>query len=416
MMESVATNSRKWVSTGFLILAGIAMLAWGARRVWNVRPADPDALLKQAHAAWKSGRLAEAESNLAALSDLGRPPSVSERLLRAQVAKDRGRIDLALAALDGVPDSDPNAAMIWQTRGLLEFDRNRAAPAESALLRALVKNPRSVEARRALIDLYVIQGRRDDLGGQFKALARSGALSFDDLYLWCLGRRQDIGPAEMTAKLEQMLKNDHADRISRLALAENHRRLGRLAEAEADLAPLGEADPDARAARVRVAIDRGAVDDAGRLLEEGPADHPGLARLRGQLALARGDVAALDHFRAVLARLPDDRDALFGAGQSLRLAGKSAEGEPYLEAARARDHLEWQIQNARSSFERDDPKVLSALGDACRSVGRLPEAQGWYRLALARDPLAAELQKRLFELDAAIARENEKSRLTGPRR
>jgi tetratricopeptide (TPR) repeat protein len=416
MMESMAPKSRKWVSTGFLVLVGITMLSWGARHISKAPPADPDALLNKAHAAWTSGRLAEAESNLAALSDLARPPSVPERLLRAQVAKDRGRIDLALAALDGVPDSEPNAALIWQTRGLLEFERNRAAPAESALLRALEKNPRSVEARRALVDLYVIQGRRDDLGAQFKSLAGSSALSFDDLYLWCLGRRQDIGPAEMAAKLEQILKNDRADRISRLALAENHRRLGRLAEAEADLAPLGEGDPDARAARVRVAIDRGAADDARRLLEEGPAEHPGLARLRGQLALARGDMAALDHFRAVLAKLPDDRDALFGAGQSLRLAGKSAEGEPYLEAARARDHLEWRIQNARSSFERDDPKVLSALGDACRAVGRLPEAQGWYRLALARDPLAADLQKRLFELDAAIARDDEKSGSTKPRR
>ena len=47
--------------------------------------------------------------------------------------------------------------------------------------------------------------------------------------------------------------------------------------------------------------------------------------------------------------------------------------------------------------------MLSALGDACLALGRLPEAQGWYRLALARDPLAAAVQKRLFDLDAKLA-------------
>ena len=113
------------------------------------------------------------------------------------------------------------------------------------------------EARRGLIDLYAIQGRKSDLAAQFKALARSTALNFDDLYLWCLGRRHDVGPALIAAKLEAMLRNEPSDQVTRLALAENHRRLGRLGEALKDLAPLPAADPVARAARARLAIDRG---------------------------------------------------------------------------------------------------------------------------------------------------------------
>ena len=113
-------------------------------------------------------------------------------------------------------------------------------------------------------------------------------------------------------------------------------------------------------------------------------------------------MAAVNHFRLALAADANDRDTLFGLGQSLRLAGQAAAAVPYLEAARARDHLEWLVQNARSSFEHDDPRSLTALGDACRSLGRVPEAQGWYRLALARDPLSGDIQKRLFELDAKL--------------
>ena len=87
------------------------------------------------------------------------------------------------------------------------------------------------------------------MSAQFRALANSGSLSFDDLYLRCLGRRQDVGPAEIAAKLKAMLQNEPDDRLTRLALAENHRRLGQLAEAESDLAPLSPADPDAIAGR-----------------------------------------------------------------------------------------------------------------------------------------------------------------------
>ena len=43
-----------------------------------------------------------------------RPKSVSERLLRAQIIKERGKVEQALSELEGVPDSDPDAAIIWQ--------------------------------------------------------------------------------------------------------------------------------------------------------------------------------------------------------------------------------------------------------------------------------------------------------------
>ncbi len=389
------------------MLVGLALAVCVARRAFRSESENPEQLLQQAHAAWSSGRREDAEAILAALSSRYRPKSVPERLLRAQIAKEGGRLEQAFSELEGVRDSDPGAAVIWQARGMLEFERDHAGGAEAALLHALALDPKLVEARRGLVDLYAILARKNNLGAELRALARTSVLTFDDLYLGCLGRRPNVTPAELAAKLKQMLPNEPAgsalERMIRLSLAENERRLGRLAEAESVLAPLSALDPDARAVRARLAIDRGAVDVAERLLSDGPAGHPGLERLRGRLALGRGDARAADHFRAALAVEPDDRDALFGLGQSLRAAGQAAQAAQFLEAAAARDHLEWLIQNARSSFEREDPKVLSALGDASLALGRLPEAQGWYRLALARDPLAAAVQKRLFDLDAKLA-------------
>jgi len=253
-----------------------------------------------------------------------------------------------------------------------------------------------------LINLYTLQSRQSELRAQFRALAATTDLKFNDLYLWSLGRRLDVGPADLAAKLERMSRNDPDDRLIRLALAENLRRLGRLDEAEAAVAPLPIDDPEARAARARLALDRGAVDAARSLLDEGPPDHPALARLRGRLSLAQGDGTAVSHYRTALSADPHDRDTLFGLGQALRLAGKPDAAQPYLRAARDRDQLESLIENARSLSRREDPRGLRAIGDACRSLGRLHQARAWYRLALSRDPADSDLQKRLFELDASI--------------
>ncbi len=258
------------------------------------------------------------------------------------------------------------------------------------------------DARRDLINLYTLESRWSEIGVQFRALASMNSLSFDELYLWTLGRRLDVGPADLAAKLEPMLRNDPEDRSIRLALAENLRRLGRLDEAEKTVAPLPIDDPEVRAARARLALDRGAVDAARNLLDAGPPDQPALARLRGRLSLAEGDGNAVRHYRAALTGDPDDRDTLFGLGQALRLAGKPDAAQPYLRAARDRDQLESLIENARSLSRRDDARVLQAIGDACRSLARLHQARAWYRLALSRDPADPDLQKRLFDLDTSI--------------
>jgi tetratricopeptide (TPR) repeat protein len=400
-VKSPASPHRRWLGMAILGLGGLSIAAWAVGRIWIESGEDPQRIWDEARAALSTGRFDQAEASLGRLARR-RPPTLADRLLLAQVARERGQLDRAIAALDGFPEAAPGAALIERTRGMLEFERDRGRAAESALLRALALDPKLAEARRDLVNIYTVELRGRELSAQFHALSGLGTLNFGELYLWCLGRRLDVGPAELAEKLRRMLHNDPDDRFARLALAEDLRRLGRLAEAESALAPLSDADPDARAARGRLALDRGEAERAELLLAEGPPDHPALARHRGRLALARGDAAAVGHYRRVLASEPDDRDALFGLGQALRLAGQAEAAQPYLQAARDRDRLEWLVENARALSLRDDPKALAAIGDACRKVGHLPEAHAWYRLALSRDPLDGDLQKRLFELDQAV--------------
>ena len=83
---------------------------------------------------------------------------------------------------------------------------------------------------------------------------------------------------------------DPLDRWSRLALAENYRRMGRPDDAESAIGTLANDDPEAIALRGRIALDLQDHDEARRLLRWARPINPFLARLRGTLALGRRDV------------------------------------------------------------------------------------------------------------------------------
>jgi Flp pilus assembly protein TadD len=139
------------------------------------------------------------------------------------------------------------------------------------------------------------------------------------------------------------------------------------------------------------------------LLSEGPNDHPGLARLRGRLALVRRDgPAAVRHYRVADAAEPNDRETLYGLGHSLLLVGDAAAAEPYLRAARAHDALGVLVQRAALAKEPVDPALLRSLGAACEAAGKPAEARAWYQLSLVRAPLEPEAQRALKRLGSAI--------------
>jgi predicted Zn-dependent protease len=272
-----------------LLVVGAGAVALGSYLVQGT--GDPEAVWEEAQAALRANQLDRAASALAKLSRM-RPPTPADWMLRAQVAISRDRTDDALASLGRVPDPDPLAGQARLLAGQLELRRKRTRPAESYLRAALRIDPRLVQAHRELVFIYGMQLRRGELGRQFRVLSDLTSLTFDNVFHWCLTRNVVWEPREVVREMSAFLAADPGDRWSRLALVESLRQLGRLDEATAAVEPLAADDPDARAARVRLALARG--DDAGAesLLKEGPGDHPGLARLRGQLAIAHRDPEA----------------------------------------------------------------------------------------------------------------------------
>jgi tetratricopeptide (TPR) repeat protein len=365
---------------------------------------DPDDLAYRARADFAAGRLAESEADLARLARIRRL-TLAERLLRSQVASERGRLDEALGALDDPRAlmKGPEAALIASRRGELELDRRRFRAAESELKRALNLDPGLIDARRRLIWLYAQQGRSAEIASHGRELIRVAPPDFFDLFVWTLARRESLDLAESAEVLGRVIQVDPGDRVSRLALSECLRRLGRLGEADSTLRVLPAADPEARAARARIALDRGDSAGAQNLLGADSAanDHPALARLRGRLALGSGDAsAAIGHFHAALNADPNDRDTQFGLAQALRLTGQPEAARPHAELARALDRLEWLVQSARPLNRRNNPATLQTIAEACRALGRHDLASAWYRLALSHDPGNIDLQNALSQIDS----------------
>jgi tetratricopeptide (TPR) repeat protein len=382
-------------SLGLAALAAVAIAVAGVQA--RLRP-DPADLLVRAQADYRAGHYGAAEAGPERLARL-RTPTPMDRIARALVARARGRSAAALAELDRIPDDDSLAPLARLLAGQIELARGRARPAEAHFLAALARDRGLAQAHRELVYVYSVQRRLDELDEQMDALSRLDALGFDYLLHWGKTRNVVWNPGPDCEALARFVAADPEDRASRLARADGLRQLGRLDEAGAVLAPLPDSDPEARARRALLALDRGAMQQAECLLAAGPDDHAGLARVRGQLALGRGDPGrAAQHFRLALAAAPDDRAVLGALGTALRLAGDPRRARPYLDAARRHDALTPLIAEAATRAGARDPKLPARLGAACEAAGRLAEARAWYRRAIAHDPLDPGAQRALLRL------------------
>ena len=122
--------------------------------------------------------------------------------------------------------------------GQLQLRRHRVRFAEEYLRKAVALDPRLAQAHRELIYILGYQLRRAELNAEFLALSEISDLTYD---MRSTGACCVIGlwePGTAVEDLTQFIQADPEDRWSRLAIAENYRRMGRLDDAEAAIAPL----------------------------------------------------------------------------------------------------------------------------------------------------------------------------------
>ncbi len=320
-------------------------------------------------------------------------------LLEGQLATAEGRLDEALAALGRIPDDHAMAAQAHLLAGRIERQRRRVRKAEAAFRQALKLKPGLVEAHKELIYVLGIQSRRREVDAEFHELARLTPLTHHDLFTWSLTHFTAWGP-DISGDLESFIQADPDDRFSRLALANlliDHP--GEEAKVERVLQPLPEDDPEAQALRIELKLNHGQVDEALAMLARATTRHPHLARLRGRVALRRGDSAgAIRHFQDALSDEPYDRVSIAELGKALVLQGDRSTAERYLTRARQLDEVYNLINRIKRPGSENQPPDLTKLGRACEAAGLVDEARGWYMLAIGRDPLDAEAQQALHRL------------------
>ena len=323
-LERPARGHRTWIAVVIMILAILPGLWYFGFR----RSEDPDAIWQAGEADLSAGRIDLAEAAANRLSRL-REPTPLDCMLRAQLDIAHGRAEEAVAGLMRVPDEHPMAAQAHLMAGQVELRRHRARFAEQYFRKALQLNPKLVQAHRELIYILGHQLRRTELNAEFLALSQLTELTFDNVFHWCLMRTALWEPSTALKELLLFVETDPEDHWSRLAIADNYRRMGLIDDAETAIAPLPDSDLDALAIRVMLAIDRHQDDKAEQLLASGPAGDPTLAKLRGRLALARRDApSALRCFQVAYAHAPDDRDALLGLVNALTMIGDDKSAAP----------------------------------------------------------------------------------------
>jgi tetratricopeptide (TPR) repeat protein len=389
-----------------ILLAGVLLAIGGALAGWRwSRGPDKDptrlSLLRSALSAFDAKEYERATALLdRRAADVA--PTPLDWMLRARIAEARGLLAEAIEDLRHIPDSDEIASSAWLKAGQLEVARNRAVAGEAAYRRALALNPNQVQAYRELAYLYALQRRKAECDTEFRALSHHIAMNHLLAFAWCQNYCELWDPKEAIPILGQFVAADPSDRHSRLALANCYLTANDPDLAAETLRQLPDTDPDARALRVRLAIERGETELAQKLVADGPANHVRLDVYRGQLAFPTDAAKAADYYRAALLQDPDDRDALHGLGTALRKQG-DAKASEYLDLAAGRDKLKRTIQNSVSTIQTD-PKLFAKLGEICESLKRFDEARVWYQLAIQRDPLDTQSQQAMTRIEGQVNR------------
>ena len=302
------------------------------------------------------GRVAESESMIAALSGIGTPDALYAAALLSQ---DLGRSAEAQRYLDRIPDGQRSQLVTTLASGLAldrQLDETRALAAQgstaqaSNTLRTLANDPAYAARRPAIAQALLEIGDRDGAAAVARASLASGI--------------SDAGGYEQVIRI---LSGAGADAEARAALEQARRQSGGqgLERLDAVLAA-------SRADRLR---QDGSYAEAFDVLQSAWAAAPGSTDVLFQLGLLyeAGEMPAqgAQTFQLLLAREPDNVDALLGLARTATAAGDTRLAEDALNRAMAQAPQNYQVYLAAADIAR-------ARGDERRAVRLLEQARLFY--------------------------------------
>jgi tetratricopeptide (TPR) repeat protein len=236
----------------------------------------------------------------------------------------------ALAVVAPLARALPTMVSAQIELGLTLADLGRTTEAVAAFQRAVVQEPRAVEAWQGLAEGLDLLG---DTAGAEKALAQQLRASTRDPAL------VEAAAALIDNRLgvaEQLLRDHLADHPADIAalrmLAETGARLGRYEDAERILSQCLEIAPGFAAARHNLATmlyrqnkSEQAKVQIERLTDRDPR-HPGYANLRAAILSRLGEYdTAIDIYETMLAEFPNQPKGWMSYGHALKTVGRQAD-------------------------------------------------------------------------------------------
>lgn len=315
------------------------------------------ALLQQALALHRAGRLAEAEALYRRIL-VGEPQHPDALHLSGLVAHQQGEHATALTRIEAAIAANGDVADYHHNRGVVLLRLGRAGEAEASLRRALALKPGYADAENALGNALQALGRPGEARQRYETALRLKP----DL----IEARNNLGNA-----LRQLGESDAAIAQYRQALA----RRPAYVEAWCNLAAALQA--------------RGDLEEAGTAFGEALRHRPDHAPAwRGLAAVQReqGDFsAALDSHRRAAAADPDGLRDQLDLGDALTEVGRAAEAEACFRAILAR----WPTAS--------DAHI--GLAHLARGAGDDAAARRHYEAALAIDADGIDALRGIAELD-----------------
>jgi tetratricopeptide (TPR) repeat protein len=329
--------------------------------------------------------------------------------IRMQAALKRGDVVGAARLLARVPSSDVDASEIRLQQARLLIQAFCPRDAETALRECLTLEPGNDSARMTLIAIFALQHRaRDyereawrlfDQGGEpikaLRLLAQAAPTIPPDTFT----RTADIGDV-----LRQCLAADPDDPYTQLALGRFERERGAIDEALRLIEPclkIATIYSDASIEWAMCLLDEGALDELHPYFEQPAESVRNLASfrfLRGEWSRRQGRIAqAIDDYRQAIRLDPRLAEAHYRLG--LSLPKTDPEAARLLEIPRKARELKDAVTDVSDSSR--DSSQLARIGRLCAEIGRLREASAWLTLALKYDPNEVAIRESLKAVEAS---------------
>jgi tetratricopeptide (TPR) repeat protein len=399
-----------------VLVASAFLLGWGAWSVLRPRPT-----LDQAHALAEAGQLDAANEHIRRyLREY--PQSDAGHLLFAQIQIGLAELNAtdseppdpqaareALVHLGQVhPDDREMSASLMLSEGRAEYYLSRFDRAEACWLEALRLEPTIPVAGWSLLDLYYLQGRKDDAAQLALRLFEVEPDPHDRVQLLLELVRQDAqppAPASIVQWFEPRVRQSPDDIRGNLALGAALVRAGKADRGLRILETMVQRHPDLAAAweawltGLDEANQSGAeppsllVEATGRL-PSALAASPRFARFQGRAAQERGDwkEAVKDYRRAALAA-PHDQRVEYRLVRALRIAGEIEEAQrreheyhARLTAAQEIRSLYAEVTAVKTLGAQPHPELYQRVADLRESMGLPEEARAWHQLVVRDDP------------------------------